>query len=64
LRHGVFFAFQGCRLVGIVGRKNPYGWRKTTGTMQSKGARVNDKEKLAIANYLASLQLYRAEFCK
>lgn len=52
------------RICRYIGRRNPLVWRKTIEWMQSKGARVDNTEKIAIATYLGTLQKHRAEFCK
>ena len=52
------------RICRYIGRRNPLVWRKTIEWMQSKGARVDDTEKITIATYLGTLQKQRAGFCE
>jgi len=52
------------RICRYIGRRNPLVWRKTIEWMQDKGARVDNTEKVTIAQYLGTLQKHKAAFCK
>lgn len=52
------------RICKYIGRYNPLVWRKTIEYMQSKGAKVDNTEKITIAMYLGTLQRHKAAFCK
>ena len=52
------------RVCKYIGRHNPLVWRKTIEWMQSKGAKINNSEKITIAMYLGTLQRHTAAFCK